>query len=377
LSRAIEHLGNGVGGARDANESLMLELEALRDMLGVASDQQSSFSQKIAQLELALDRARKEFERERAFLIDQQDTFLVKLLDEQEAELKRRDVDLDTLRGRLAELERRELVTMPPPLVSLPSLEPAKVQLVEHSQPLEGAGSALDLAERAELERSVQKLAEDRERARETVARLQAQRDEAQSAVVRISKERDDALQQIHRLKSELGGPRIPLSSRPPAAESRRDSARSLISTAALTLDQLEMEARLNRPTAPSPASSPSASSQIPSSPASPRAHAISSVLSPPRSNPNASPIPSRLSPPPARLSPIPARHSPPPEELRRAITSPPSMQSAASSRPPLKQKPDASTRPLVGYSLSTESIEAEELEGARLSSKPPGSNKR
>ena len=375
LSRAIEHLGNGVGGARDANESLTLELEALRDMLGVANDQQSTFSQKIAQLELALDRARKEFAHERAFLIDQQDTFLVKLLDEQEAELKRRDVDLDTLRGRLAELERRDLVTMPPPLVSLPSLEPAKVQLLEHTQPLEGAGSALDRAERAELERSVQKLAEDRERARETVARLQAQRDEAQSAVVRISKERDDALQLIHRLKSELGGPRIPLSSRPPAAESRRDSSRSLISSAALTLDQLEMEARLNRPTAPSPASSPSASSQISSSPA--RAHAISSVLSPPRSNPNASPIPSRLSPPPARLSPIPARHSPPPEELRRAITSPPSMQSAASSRPPLKQKPDASTRPLVGYSLSTESIEAEELEGVRLSSKPPGSNKR
>ena len=378
LSRAIEHLGNGVGGARDANESLTLELEGLRDMLGVAGDQQSHFAQKIAQLELALDRARKEFERERAFLIDQQDAFLIKLLDEQEAELKRRDVDLDTLRGRLAELERRDLVTMPPPFVPQPRLDPAKVQLVEHSQRLEGAGSALDLAERAELERSVQKLAEDRERARETVARLQAQRDEAQGAVVRISKERDDALQQIHRLKSELGGPRIPLSSRPPAAESRRDSARSLISSAALTLDQLEMEARLSRPTAPSPASSPSASSPTSSSPAaSPRAHAISSVLSPPRSNPNASPIPSRLSPPPSRLSPIPARHSPPPEELRRAITSPPAMQSAASSRPPLKQKPDASTRPLVGYSLRTESIDAEQLEGARLSSRPPGSNKR
>jgi hypothetical protein len=44
-----------------------------------------------------------------------------------------------------------------------------------------------------------------------------------------------------------------------------------------------------------------------------------------------------------------------------------------------LKQKPDASTRPLVGYSVGTESIETERLEGVRLSSKPapPGSEKR
>ncbi len=383
LFRAIQHLGNGVGGAREANESLTVELEALRDMLGSANEQQRLFESRVEQLELVLDRARKEHERERAFLIDQQDTFLVKLLDEQEAELKRRDSDLEILRGRVIELERRQLVTVPPPLVQLPSLHaPPSMQLVEPARPSELPLSELERAEHDELERTAQKLAADRERARETVIRMQAQRDEAQSAVVRISKERDDALHQIHRLKSELGGPRIPLSTRPPPAETRRDSAQARALGAALTLDQLEMEARLTRPTAPP--SSPSASSPLSSAPISsakpsPRSPAISSVLNPPRSNPNTAPLPTRLSPPPTRLSPPPAKHSPPPEELRRALTSPPGMQSSASSRPPLKQKPDASTRPLVGYSVGPESIETEHLEGVRLSSRPgpPASGKR
>jgi hypothetical protein len=392
LFRAIQQLGTGVGGAREANESLTTELEALRDMLGAASEQQQLFQVKIEQLELVLERARKEHDRERTFLIDQQDTFLVKLLDEQEAELTRRDTDLGVLRGRLAELEQRQLAPVPPPLVSLPSLEGPAIQLVEPPPSL-SPPSELERAERAELERTAQKLAEDRERARETVSRLQAQRDEAQSSVARISKERDEALQLIHRLKAELGGPRIPLSTRPPPADTRRDSAQARALGAALTLDQLEMEARLNRPTAPpspphaSP-SSPVAASAPPatgSSPlaslssapvsapiSSPRVPAISSVLSPPRSNPNAAPLPTRLSPPPTRLVPPPAaRHSPPPEELRRALTSPPAMQSSASSRPPLKQKPDLSSRPLVGYSVGNATIEPELVEGVRLSSKP------
>jgi hypothetical protein len=399
LFRAIQHLGTGVGGAREANESLTTELEALRDMLGAANEQQQHFQVKIEQLERVLERTRKEHEHERTFLIDQQDTFLVKLLDEQEVELKRRDTDLEVLRGRLAELERRQLVTVPPPLVTLPSLEAPAMPVVEPT-PSPAPPSELERAERAELERTAQKLAEDRERARETVSRLQAQRDEAQSSVARISKERDEALHMIHRLKAELGGPRIPLSTRPPPADTRRDSAQARALGAALTLDQLEMEARLSRPTAPASApnaSSPSTASapyatgssplaSISSAPpvsapvSSPRVPAISSVLSPPRSNPNAAPLPTRLSPPPTRLSPPPAaRHSPPPEELRRALTSPPAMQSSASSRPPLKQKPDVSTRPLVGYSVSSETLEPELVEGVRLSSKPgpPSGTKR
>jgi hypothetical protein len=360
LFRAIQHLGSGVGGAREANELLTHELEALRDMLAAANEQQVAFKQKVAMLEQALDRARKDGERDRSFLTDQHDAFIIDLMDEQEGELERRDRDLEILRERLAEIERRDNVeTLPPPNGDLRGSARMRVASALDE------GTALDRAERAELERTAQKLAEDRERARETVQRLQTQRDEAQSAVARVSKERDDALQQINRLKAELGGPRIPLSTRPPPIESRRHEAPSLKPSgvvgrdaAELTLDHLEIDARLGRPSVSAPQldvppkSSPSAAPR-PTIPAP----SISS-MNPPRSNPFTAPLPARL--------------SSPPEELRNALTSSPALQPlGASSRPPLKQKPDASTRPLVGYSLNDDSVEPEKLEGVRLS-KPP-----
>ena len=192
------------------------------------------------------------------FLIDQQDLFLVKLLDEQELELKRRDQDLDTLRARLAELERRNQVALAPTLVQS-SAPPAPLRVAELPQPAESARSDFELSERAQLERTAHKLAEDRERARETVARLRMQRDEAQNTVMRLSRERDEALHEIHRLRSELGGPRIPLSTRPPSGETRPRASVP--------------------PSSPSRGSSPIASSVGDLEDAQP----ISSVLSPPR----------------------------------------------------------------------------------------------
>jgi hypothetical protein len=377
LFRAIQQLGDGVGGAREANESLTIELEGLRDLLGAASEQQQIFGRKIAELELVLDRTRKEHAQERVFLIDQQDLFLVKLLDEQELELKQRDSVVHALRARLAELEQRDPSIAEPPSVQGSRQPPATI--AELDQPAVSVGSELDRAERAELERTAQKLAEDRERARETVLRLQMQRDEAQNAVLRIGQERDDALREIYRLKSELGGPRIPLSTRPPSGESRRDSSPARAQAAAPTLAQLELEARIGHESAQ--ASAPE-SSTVASSPFanfandSRNAQPISSILSPPRGNPDVSLIPSRLSPPPARPFPSPA--SLPPEELRRALTSSSSVQPSADNRAPLRQERDGSTRPLGGYSLGTGSIQPERLEAAtqRLS-KPPGSSKR
>lgn len=392
LFRAIQQLGNGLGGAREANESLTLELEGLRDLLGIASEQQLIFERKISELEQVLDRTRKEHSRERTYLIDQQDLFLVKLLDEQELELRQRDLALEALRSRVAKFEQRDQVALAPTLVQ-DSAPPASLKLVEPDQPPPSAASESERAERAELERTAQKLAEDRERARETVARLQAQRDEAQDAVVRFGKERADLLHEIHRLKSELGGPRIPLTTRPPAPESRRDSSSGRIPAATPTLAQLEIEARLGQPLVPDAKSSPFSSSNHDSQPSQP----ISSVLSPPLGAPFTAPIPSRLSPPPSRLSPPPAaRHSAPPEELRHSLTGASSASSPAISRSassasspsesssppvesrssPLKQKPDASTRPLVGYSLGTGSVAPESLESAtQLSPHPPPSS--
>jgi len=163
LFRAIQHLSTGVGGAREANELLTHELEALRDMLGAANEQQLAFKQKVAMLEQALDRARKDGERDREFLTEQHDAFIVDLMDEQEGELERRDRDLNILRDRLSEIERRSTMpTVPPPTAD--TRGSARMKVAAH---VEDEGSALDRAERAELERTAQKLAEDRERARE------------------------------------------------------------------------------------------------------------------------------------------------------------------------------------------------------------------
>ena len=301
LFRAIQQLGNGVGGAREANESLTIELEGLRDLLGVASERQQVFERKISELELVLDRTRKEHVHERVFLIDQQDLFLVKLLDEQELELKQRDDELAALRARLAEPEQAGRDRVAPAPSHAPPSEAVLFALLD--RPGEAVSSELERAERAELERTAQKLAEDRERARETVARLQAQRDEAQNAVARIAKERDEALYEIHRLKSELGGPRIPLSTRPPSGESSRDSSSGRSAQVAFpafpTLGQLDVEARRGH--------------ALPTASDSRAAQPICSVLNPPHDNPRPSPIPSRPFPPPSRLSPPPsARHSPP-----------------------------------------------------------------
>jgi len=146
---------------------------------------------------------------------------------------------------------------------------------------------------------------------------------------------------------------------------------------------ELELEAGLSHPTMPSspsssaangPSSAPGASSAQTS-----ETPPISSVLSPPRSNPHAAPLPTRLSPPPARLAPQPTvvgRPSPPPEELRSALTE---ALPVAAGRPSLLGKSSAGPRPTGGYSLNDESVEAEHLEGARPSSRPttPGGDKR
>ena len=113
---------------------------------------------------------------------------------------------------------------------------------------------------------------------------------------MRLSRERDEALHEIHRLRSELGGPRIPLSTRPPSGETRPRASVS--------------------PSSPSRSSSPIASSVGDSDDAQP----ISSVLSPPRGDPPPSSIAPRSSPPCA-VAPRPSPSSQPPEELRRALT--------------------------------------------------------
>jgi hypothetical protein len=106
----------------------------------------------------------------------------------------------------------------------------------------------------------------------------------------------------------------------------------------------------------------------------------------PPSSSPAADPFPRETTrpgvggqrlpapsfgPPPAAATPTPT----PAEEPRL----PAYRQSAANLpqarldlTPPLKQKPDPATRPLIDYSVGEGGVQSELLKGARLSSTPP-----
>jgi peptidoglycan hydrolase CwlO-like protein len=355
LLRAIQHLTDGVSGAREANETLMAELEGLRTMLGVANEQQLSYKHKVTLLEQAMERARQNAEQEKNYLITQHDAFLTELIEDHEAEL-------DTLRTQFASGGSRE----PIDLERLSSIPPP---ITVGARPLHAQAAQAPAAEVAELERHTKKLREEQHAAREALLRLQAQRDEAQATVAKLTRERDEAHAHVARLQTELGGPRVSLSPQPPpAAESRRTSgtpsspyvsAAPLAASAppapapaalrttprppahTLKLDQVEMDAALSRPPAVAPAT--------PSKP---------------------------VDPPPANAE-IP-RLTPPPAELRAALTGvhfPPLE--IEPTRSPLKRKPDPSTRPLIGYSLGAGSIRPERIEGVALSSKPPSGGKK
>lgn len=92
LVRGLKHLGSSALAAREANDELMQELDALRDQLARRSEEERAAQVRTSHLERMLEVIRNETERERAFLIEQQDLFLTEILtdhDRQISELRR------------------------------------------------------------------------------------------------------------------------------------------------------------------------------------------------------------------------------------------------------------------------------------------------
>lgn len=108
LFRAVQHISAGVSSAREANDQLAFELEALRSLLAASNEQQMELRHRIAMLEQALVRAEQQAAREREQLIEQQDAFLLLLLNDHErevAELLRLRLERDQLRGDLERVQ--------------------------------------------------------------------------------------------------------------------------------------------------------------------------------------------------------------------------------------------------------------------------------
>jgi hypothetical protein len=193
LQKTITHLQSGLTLAANANLNLGQELSALSAVLEVASAQQHALAERVAQLEAELSAA----ERERQFLIAQQDEFLAALLDEHEAALRARD----------------------------------------------GAGETTRLG--AELAALAEQLA----RAESLRSQAEAARDEAVASAGRYERERDELRAEASQLRASLGVHR-PSTSPPPATSVAR--APSFFPAPPLRLDESELDATLH-PRSPTP----------------------------------------------------------------------------------------------------------------------------
>jgi len=169
LMRSIRDLSAGVSGAREANVQLLRELEAMSDLLGAANERQLALKNRVTLLEQSLQRAHIEAQRERSYILDQQDAFIAAMMEDHEQVVSELHREIDALRNR-------------------PSQRPTSMT----GEPLPIAEAETDSSVRDELEAArklIDKLVGDRERTRETLLKVQAQRDEAQAALVEISRD--------------------------------------------------------------------------------------------------------------------------------------------------------------------------------------------
>ncbi len=107
LIRGLKHLAAGANAAREANTELIHELDQLRTHLSRSEEQEQALRFRMTQLEQLLDVIRSESGRERAFLIEQQDLFLVEIMNDHErqiADLRRQVQDAGTRRIESSEL---------------------------------------------------------------------------------------------------------------------------------------------------------------------------------------------------------------------------------------------------------------------------------
>lgn len=92
LIRGLKHLATGAAAAQAANLELVHELDELRAHLVYVNEEEVALRYRMTQLEQLLDVIRHESSRERDFLIEQQDLFLVEIMsdhDRQLADLRR------------------------------------------------------------------------------------------------------------------------------------------------------------------------------------------------------------------------------------------------------------------------------------------------
>jgi hypothetical protein len=109
LIRGLKHLAAGAIAAREANTDLCHELDALRTHLARSNEEEQALRFRMGQLEQLLDVIRHETTRERAFLIEQQDAFLVEIMSDHDRQLADLRQSLKVAAARIFDARQREL----------------------------------------------------------------------------------------------------------------------------------------------------------------------------------------------------------------------------------------------------------------------------
>lgn len=183
LFRTVQHLAAVVSGAREAHEQVVEELEHVRTLLGQADEEQLSLRHHASVLEQTLERTERDAARERAFLIDEQDSFIGALWDEHASELSE-------LRRKLSITEEN---------LGTSREENQRLSDMAHSAELQADDMARKLRKaEADLARVVHENAE----LRETLSLLQTEREEALLAASRTARERDHMRAELGRARS-------------------------------------------------------------------------------------------------------------------------------------------------------------------------------
>lgn len=319
LMRAVQEVTSGLNGAREANDQLARELDSVREALNTSVEEKTAVEVQLASLVVERDHALRELEqtradaeRERSFLIEEQDRFLAALLDDHEQTIHRLQAERDELVARAAsQFGTCERTTAPG--VNCVTMDELPTDVTALQKEL--------IEARATIERCLA----ERTRSLETLRRLQAQRDEAQRAL---------------------------------AAERMRGS------TETGPAPTLERATPVYDAPAPEQTAKPNPSSKR----TDPQNRKPANRQNSKRTNPQNS---KRTDP-----MPRPRREPGPAEPSRAQPTQAPGIaqQAGGPSAAPLKRKPDPTSMPLGGYSLGSEDVPTEHVEGARFSSplKPP-----
>ena len=110
LLRGLKHLAAGASAAREANLELVHELDELRSHLAQVNEEEAALRYRTAQLEQLVELVRGETAREREFLIEQQDLFLVEIMNDHERQIA--DLRRSLLEAANRRADARELAEL-------------------------------------------------------------------------------------------------------------------------------------------------------------------------------------------------------------------------------------------------------------------------